>query len=398
VKKSAQHQSGEYAITGNLAVTADGGFTLSLTGSPAGEPPVTEPPPDLPPDAVILEPSGGDDTQRLRNAVQAIPEGGTLALKGMFRVADTIKLEGGRNRTVCGYPDVRSGILVESPDMPGAYGSMLWMIDAVGSTMRDMEIDVQNHSTLPMEIVGGSDCTVSGLYIHDIRWEDVNDSTLAAIHSEHSTRLRIAGNRIERTGGRSDIDSGIRGIWMGKGQVELLVEDNEVSDTGHTCIAVEPASATVRRNKAYNSLTQGTLYKISLHPETPYAGKIDFYENHAENSRNGGLMLEGASYESVEIRNNTFRNCGAQGTSFGALYTSQYWTKNLRFHDNTIENCRSQGAMNCCDNCTIENNKITGESTLWLENDDKNITVRNSGNVHIGNNCSNIWVDGQQKA
>src|SRR4030095_1754439 len=299
-------------ITGNLAVTADGGFALSLTGTPAGEPPVTEPPPDLPPDAVILEPSGGDDTQLLRDAVQAIPEGGTLALKGMFRVNDTIKLQSGRRRTVCGYPGVRSGLLVESPDMPGAYGAMLQMTDAVGSTIRDLEIDAQGHSTQPMEVVGGEDNSIERLHIHDIGYTDTNDPTLAAIHGEHCARLRVVGNRVERTGGRSDIGSGHRGIWMGKGQVELRVEDNEVRDTGHTCIAVEPASATVRRNKAYNSLTQGTLYKISLHPETPYAGKIDFYENHAENSRNGGLMLEGTDYPEVDIHHNTFRNCGAQ--------------------------------------------------------------------------------------
>ena len=50
------------------------------------------------------------------------------------------------------------------------------------------------------------------------------------------------------------------------------------------------------------------------------------------------------------------------------------------------------------DSCLIENNTITGEATLWLESDCKNITVNNSGNVYVGSNCSGIVVNGQQVA
>ena len=386
--------TGEYAIAGKLTVT-DTEFTFSLRGRLGGIPPVPTP---IPPGAVILEPSGGDDTQRLRDAIVAIPEDGTLVLKGMFHVSDTLRLEGGRRRTVCGHPDVRSGIFVDSPDMPGAYGSMLQFVNAIGSTMRDLEIDGQGHSTQLMIVDGGEDNTIERCYLHDVGYQDTSDPTLAAMHSERSTRLRVAGNRIERTGGRSDIDSGIRGIWLGKGQIDVLVEDNTVSDTGHTGIATEPASGIIRRNHVTNALTNGTGYKIMLHPEAPFAGNVEFYENVAENTANAGLMLEGAAYESIDVHHNTFRNCGKQGTSFGALYTSQWTTRSLSFHDNVIEGCRSQGAMNRSDSCTIENNSITGESTLWLENDDTNITVNHSGQVMIGANVSNVFVDGQQIA
>jgi hypothetical protein len=387
-------------LAGSITVNKDGSGALNIRFS-AGtltETPPTEPPDELPPGTVVIEPSGGDDTELLRNAVEAIPEGGALALKGMFRVSDTIRTSGGRGRTVCGYPGVRSGILVESPDMPGFYGAMLQFDGAIRSTIRGLEIDGQGHSTQPIEVNGGEDNTIEGCYIHDIGYTDSNDPTLAAIHSEGGTRLTVRQNRIERTGGNPSVDSGIRGIWLGKGQIDALVEDNVVSDTGHTCIAVEPCSGVIRRNTARNSLTQGTLFKIALHPQAAYAGKVEFYENTGENSRNGGLMLEAAAYESIDVHHNTFLNCGAQGTSFGALYTSQWTTTNARIHDNVIENCRSQGAMNRSENCVIENNRISGENTLWLESDDKNITVSNSGRVSLGNNCSNIWVDGQQVA
>jgi len=385
----------DYNITGKLSIEDNGVFSLTMEGRT--EPPDEVPPEQPPPEGtVVIEPSGGDDTQLLRDAVAAIPENGTLMLKGMFRVSDTIKLEGGRYRTVCGSPDVRSGILVESADMPGMYGAMLWLRNATGSILRDLEIDAQGHSTTPIEVDGGQDNALERLYIHDIGFSGGDDGTLAAIHSESGTRLHVIGNRIERTGGNRDKDEGIRGIWLGKGQVDPLVEDNYITDTGHTCCAVEPCSGIIRNNRAYNSLTQGSLYKIIRHPQAAYAARVEFYGNYGENARHAGLMLEAADFESVEVYGNIFKNCGEQGTTFGFLYTSQWTTRNAHIHDNTVENCRSFGAMNRSDSCKIENNMITGENTLWLESDDTNITVTNSGRVSVGSNCSNIWVDGQQ--
>jgi hypothetical protein len=385
-------------IAGNLTLNDDGSFALALRGGAGSLPPIDPPPDELPADAVVIQPSGGDDTQLLRDAVAAIPEGGTLALKGMFRVSDTIRMSGGRRRTVMGYPGVRSGILVESASMPGMYGAMLQFDNAVGSTIRGLEIDAQGHSTLPIEVNGGEDNTIADCYIHDVGYTDTSDPTLAAIHSESGTRLTVRRNRIERTGGRADVDSGIRGIWIGKGQVDPLVEENDVSDTGHTCIAVEPCSAVIRNNKARNSLTQGSLYKITFHPQAAYGGRVEFYGNEGDTAKNAGLMVEAGAFELVDAHDNTFRNCGSEGTTFGALYTSGHTTRNLRFHDNVIENCRSQGAMNRSQGCAIEHNTISGENTLWLEFDDADITVNASGKVDVGENCSNIWVDGQQVA
>src|SRR5262252_746886 len=126
LQKAPEELLGGWELTGRLEVTADA-FVLTLDGArtESTEPPIDPPPTELPPDAVVLEPSGGDDTERLRDAVNAIPEGGTLVLRGMFRVSDTISTSGGRRRTVMGYPGERSGILVESADMPGFYGAML---------------------------------------------------------------------------------------------------------------------------------------------------------------------------------------------------------------------------------------------------------------------------------
>jgi len=393
--KRPAKEAGGYDLSGRLDVT-ETTFTLTLTGTKPGTQPPD--PPELPERAEIIEPTGGDDTALLRDKVNRMADGDTLVLRGMFRVSDTLKFEGGRGRTVCGYPGERSGLLVESAEMPGMYGAMLWFKDAQASTMRDLEIDGQNKSTTPVEVDWGSGNTIERLYIHDIGYSGSDDGTLAAIHSEGGAGLTVRGCRIERTGGNPDRDEGIRGIWLGKGQADALVEDNDISDTGHTCIAVEPCSAIIRRNRASNSLTQGTLFKIMLHPQSAYTGKVEFYENTGEHSKNGGLMLEAAAYELVDIHHNTFRDCGAQGTTFGFLYTSQSTTRNARVHDNIVENCRSFGAMNRSENCEFDNNRITGENTLWLESDVHNVTVNNSGQVSVGSGCTNIWVDGQQIA
>jgi hypothetical protein len=73
-------------------------------------------------------------------------------------------------------------------------------------------------------------------------------------------------------------------------------------------------------------------------------------------------------------------------------------TQNIVFHDNTIENCRSQGALIHVSNSRFENNAITGPNHLSLENDCHEIHLTNSGTAAVGANCSGVWQDGVQMA
>jgi parallel beta-helix repeat protein len=400
-----------FELRGAMTRKADGSFIMTLEGIAQGGPPDPPDPeePDIPEGAIIVEPGGGDDVQRLRDAWATVPDGGTLVLKGMFDVGQSMFLTPGRTKgqvidtqnadgkTVMGDPSVQSGFRITNPDMSGDYGAMLVFRGCSNCTVRGLEIDAQGHSALPIEVNGGSDNCVEDCYIHDVGCIGGNDPTNAGIHSESGTRLTVRHNRIERTGNSGD--SGVRGIWLSKGQVDCLVEDNEVSDTGHTGIAVEPASGVIRRNTVFNATVDGTGYKIAKHPNAPYAGRVEFYENYVNRTIGGGIMLEAALFEEIDLHHNRFVDCGQQGTTFGAIYaSSSQGSHNIRFHDNLIENCRSQGALLHTSNSKFENNTITGPNTLALEQNCHGIELVNSGKVEVGPGCSQIYQDGVQVA
>src|SRR6516165_10365667 len=79
MKKTPEQIAGGWEISGRLEVTEDA-FMLTLDGVRTDIPPTEPPdtvPPELPEGAIVIEPTGGDDTQLLRDAVGNLPEGGT---------------------------------------------------------------------------------------------------------------------------------------------------------------------------------------------------------------------------------------------------------------------------------------------------------------------------------
>jgi len=383
-------------LAGTYTVNDDGSFTLTLHGGAGGIPPIPPIPP--PADMVILRPSGGDDHQALQDAWNALGSDQTLLVSGMLQISDSVSLQGS-NKTVAGDPRVQSGLRSTCAGRPmsGPYCAMLHLQGLQHCTLRGLELDAAGTPSGLAWIEGGADNLVQGCYLHDVGWYGANPSP-AALLSDGSENLIVRNNRVLNTGTGGPGADGTRGIWL-RGAAYATVEGNHVSDTGHTCIVVEGAAAMIQRNSAKNCLANGTLFKLVYRGPQP-AGEVHFLNNAGDNSPQGaGLMIESGPFSLVEIAGCVWKNNGAPGNTFGSLYVNGDWTTNIHYHDNTLENCQSIGALRYADHCLFENNSVaSGPATLNLEESAKNIKLSNSGDVSIGANCSNVWVDGAQRA
>ena len=111
-----------------------------------------------------------------------------------------------------------------------------------------------------------------------------------------------------------------------------------------------------------------------------------------------GLMLENCNGVGVRIEENSFENCGRQGTTFGGLYSSSN-ANGVVARNNRFEGCKSIGGFRNLFDSTFEDNTIiSGSDVIWLEDNCHNLTVNQSGRVNIGSNVTEIWVDGVKVA
>lgn len=386
-----------FAITGALNETAEG-FALSLDAKRGGQPPEPEPPPT---DAVVIYPTGGDDRQHLQQAFDVLSAGKTLVLSGMFQVNDTVYLEG-EQKTVAGDTAKQSGIRsTNGALMSGPYASMLCARNSTSCRVHDLEFDAAGNRTELVFVTGGDNFWIHDCYLHDIGAPD-SGPPFAAIHSEGVMRIAVSSCRVERTGGHLDKDEGVRGIWVKSN--ECWVDSCHVSDSGHTGVATEGGVITITRCVIERAMTQGTGMKMCQRPygdvrERPYVhSQLYCALNTVDGTKNGGVMLESCENASALIERNTFKNCGSEGSTFGAVY-SPYPVQAIVWRNNKVENCRSFGALRNGRGFSFADTEFSGgDDTLWLEDNDHDIELTRSGRVNVGSNCSDIWVDGQQIA
>jgi hypothetical protein len=214
--------------------------------------------------------------------------------------------------------------------------------------------------------------------------------------------ILVSRNRIENTTG-IDGGEGVRGIWI-VGASGLVIVANRVRNTGHTCIIGEAASVVLLDNICGNSLTQGTGMKICYRPLNDYTSRVPYgwvvARNTIDTTMGAGLMLQDVDDipGGVLVEANWFKNCGKEGTSFGAIYSSND-AANVQFKNNKVENCRSVACLRYARNWLFENNQIIGGSNVvFLEEGNNGITLINSGQVNLGSNNQNVTVDGNKVA
>jgi parallel beta-helix repeat protein len=319
----------------------------------------------------------------------------------MFSIGNTLWLDG-QDKRVMGDPAKQSGFWPSRAGMNGHYGALLCTTpDTARCRITGLEFD-GGHK--PVEMVffdAGSDNSIEDCYLHDIMFDPAGPP-FAAIHSQSTVNLKVLNNKVERTGGQ-DGGAGVRGIWV-PGRSGTVIENNETRGTGHTGIALEGGNGVVRGNRVYDSLVQGTGYKLcyrgsgvyrrrAVHPNAEPV--MVFSDNLVNGTVGAGLMLEDCASIAVAVANNVFENCGREGSTFGGAYSMSY-ANGLRMAGNTIRNCRSVACFRRLHTSKLEDNSISGGSdVIYLEDDCHDIAVNHSGRVHLGTNCSGITQDGQ---
>jgi hypothetical protein len=381
-------------LTGTL--TRDGDkFSVTISGEGLPVPPEPEPPEPEPPEGKVIVPTGGDDTGFLQGELNALADGETLILSGMFKVSDTLWLRG-YAKELHADPAKPSGFLSSRGGLwSGPYGSLL-CVEGDAARIRGLEFNGQGNPTEMVFFNHGADHEIADCFCHDIA-VNMTGPPCAAIHSEATVGLRVRRNRVERTGGVVG-DQGVRGIWLPT-RSDTLVEGNTVKDTGHTGIAVEGNGMIVRGNVVEGPI-QGTCFKICYRVMVSRrrdVAAVYFEQNTAKRSQQGaGLMLQDmANLPLISIEGNEFRDCGPAGTTFGALYCSTP-ARNIRFKGNKVANCRSLGGLLYVTNSIFEDTTFEGgSSVLHLERDCSYITLTRSGSASVGPGCHHITVDGQ---
>jgi len=389
-------------LVGQMTVDDAGGFQMQLSGNAAEPPDPPDPEPEPPPENVItITPGGGDDTGRVQDALNDLQPGYALMLSGMFSIGNTLWLDG-QDKRVMGDPAKQSGFWPAHAGMNGHYGALLCTTpDTMRCRITGLEFDGGGK---PVEMVffdAGEGNSIEDCYLHDIAYDSAGPP-FAAIHSQNTVNLRVVGNTVKRTTG-IDGGAGVRGIWV-PGRSGTVIENNETRETGHTGIALEGGNGVVRGNRVYDSLTQGTGYKLCYRGSGVYRRRavganaqpvMIFSDNSVSGTVGAGLMLENCASIAVAVANNVFENCGRQGTTFGAVYSMSY-ANGLRMAGNSIRNCRAVACFRQLHTSALQDNTISGGSdVIYLEDDCHEITVTHSGRVNIGKNCSGITQDGQ---
>jgi hypothetical protein len=221
--------------------------------------------------------------------------------------------------------------------------------------------------------------------------QNPNGAPWAGIYGEQCTETEIGYCHVH------DTAPTVRGIWLGVGDrrdSKPHIHHCKVERTGHTGIITEANGPYVHDNEVYDIPQHGTGYKFI--PRGP-ADAAMWENNLVSGTGNAGFMMEGSTTDPpIEIRNHTFKNCGADNTTFGGFYlVNGQGNTNLNIHDCSFENCRRLGAMQYVTNSQFRNMTIKSSSDLWsLELNNANLMFQNAGKVEMGQGNSDINVQG----
>jgi hypothetical protein len=357
--------------------------------------------------------AAGDDTSTIQGKFNAVATNGTLDFQNTTNPCDI----GSAGISRSGITNVRYTTSVTPP---------------AGGTFRGAAAGLYStdESTL-IYLSGCNDCLIDKLKVnlngtkgqaikvhHSSGFSVQNVEAYDAIHAASGPPYALlktgdcqnywlVGNNLHDATGVEG-GEGVRGIWAGVGNeydTNGHILNNTVADTGHTGIVSESQGPTVTGNSISDILTQGTGMKFI--PKGVAADAI-WDSNTVTGTVGAAMQLDASAVKpDIYIRTNTFVNCGASPSSFGGFYFSgstSGGTQNVTFSGNSLNGCRSVGAMNNSHHIVVLNNTITNPqggdgSNVNLENDNTDVHITSSGNANVFDGTStDIWEDGIQIA
>lgn len=377
-------------LAGTLKRSADGSFTLTLTGN-AGTP--IPPNPTDPRPVKVFNATGGNDTAALQNWVTAQPNDAIYDIKGVAAVDRLIRFTNKRNVKVTSSNG--GGFrAVSNMDPNQGFASMVIGEGFTDSAFDGLKFNCNGKQAMGAFVFQSTRPKVLNCEVWNIA-RNPNGAPWAGIYGEQNTEAEVGNCNVH------DTDQEVRGIWLGVGSrldVRPHIHHNVTRHTGHSGIIAEADGPNVHHNQVFDIYAHGTGYKFIARGGSDAV----FDDNLVDGTLVGaGIMVEGSGvFPKIYIRRMTGKNCGPVGSTFGLLYVAgSAGTKNIELSGCSLDGCKSIGAAQYADSFKLTNNQVVnGPAVFHLELNCTNFQLQGSGKADIGQGCSNVWVDGQKVA
>lgn len=342
----------------------------------------------------IFTPPAGDCTVALQNWLNVQPNNAIWDIRGLANI-NTAGLRISAKTNVKLTSSTGGGFKAIGN---GAYStpfSSLFYSEALTScSFESLKFLSDGHPAMGLFLYRSTNCKILACESSGVAG-GLSGAPWAGIYGERNSDTEVANCLVTALG------NGIRGIWFGVGDrfdIRPHIHHNTVRDPGHTGIVVEASGPNVHNNSAYNVLRDGTAYKFLAR-----GAVVDalFDDNLADGTAQAAFMIEGSGiYPKTYLRRFAARNCGKIGSTFGMLYVSNaLGVQNVEVSDCALTNCQRIAAMQYATNITFKRNTTANTPALVdLELNCVNIVLDQSGDVTVGPNCSDVWVNGVKKA
>ena len=313
--------------------------------------------------------NGSDDTNAVQSAVDALPNGGTLTFSCQAGLSGTVWFHQRTNTTLAGSNG--GGILMLS-DTGNNWDRALLVTDCSSCTVRDLVIEGNNKSYVPIEVRGSPGSTVSGLTIRNIQHAGT------AFLAYNNNGNKYLNNTIQNVDlglnpAQSDAARGmlIGGVSDGTKETNVTISGNHFIDISATALVVEGSGMTITGNTG-SRMNWACIKVLPLGG----AGSTLIANNNCSGAGakwliGGGIMTEyyNSSSETTVIRDNVIEGYGANDVSripdspnVGINIANEQGktTHNVQILNNTIRNILYDGIQITAttDNYTINGNLI----------------------------------------
>ena len=259
--------------------------------------------------------NGGDDSSAVQNALNALPNGGTLAVSCQAGIGSKgIVLQGKSGVIIQGVNGGGFKALAATPQGIRSFSSVMFVIRSCAScTVQNLMIDGAN---VGVSALGFEVCTSTNVLDNTI----INAGPppgIGAITAAGNQHNRYIGNTIIHTNGTGPGGNGTRGMWLGNADEQTIewypyVAGNTIRDTAHTGLVLQSVAAVATGN-LIEGMGDGAGIKTVPAPGEP--GITYISRNTIQNGRavNQGIQLQDAYSDGLVIQDNILSGLADSG-------------------------------------------------------------------------------------
>jgi hypothetical protein len=259
--------------------------------------------------------NGGDDSAAVQSALNALPDGGTLAVSCQAGIGSKgITLQGKNGVIIQGVNGGGFKALASTSQGIRSFSSVMFVVrSCVSCTVQNLMIDGANAG---VSALGFEQCSAANVLNNSITNAGPPPGS-AAITAAGNQHNRYIGNTIVHTDGTGPGGDGTRGIWLGNADEQTTewypyVAGNTIRDTAHTGLVLQ-AVAAVATGNLIEGMGDGAGIKAVPAPGKP--GVTYIVRNKIRNGRavNQGIQLQDAYSDGLIIQGNILSGLADSG-------------------------------------------------------------------------------------